>query len=216
MPQASTSKWVVPRPVIPSTTSRAGELAALRSFGDGPNVVAGGGRGFGGLDVDGFGVGMQSGLDLFEIEGFAVGGGDQVDLAAEGLGQGDPALAEFAGGEDQDAVAGRGEVGDRGFHGAGAGAGEEQDVILGADELLQLGEDLGVEGAELGGAVVDVRSGHGELGGGEQRGGSGGEEAGFAEHGGISSKIWPGVDITGCNHRIHTNVNNVNRANEEK
>jgi hypothetical protein len=49
-----------------------------------------------------------------------------------------------------------------------------------------LGEDASVEGAELGGAVVDVGSGHGELGGREQGSRTGSKEASFAEHGGFS------------------------------
>jgi len=157
-------------------------IGGFERRGDGLDVVAGGGGGFGGLDVDGFGVGLQCCLNLFQIKGFAVGRGDEVDLAAEGFGEGDPAFTEFTGAEDEDAVAGRGEVADRGFHGSGAGAGQEQDIVFGADELFELGEDFGVEGAEFGGAVVDVRGGHGELGGWEQWGRSGGVEAGFAEH----------------------------------
>ena len=114
-------------------------------------------------------LGLERLLDFGEVEGLAVGRFDDVDFAAESFGQAHPALAEFSGGEDQDAVAGRGEVGDRGLHGAGAGRGEQQHVVFGADEDLELGEDFLEEGAELGGAVVDVGGGHGELGGGQQR-----------------------------------------------
>ena len=155
----------------------------LEELGDAFDVVADAGGGFGGLDEDGAGFELEGGFDFVEREGLAVGCFDDVDVAAEGFGEGGPALAELAGGEDEYAVAGRGEVGDGGFHGAGAAAGEDDDVVLGADELLELGEDAGVEGAELGGAVVDVGGGHGELGGGEQGRRARGEEASFADHG---------------------------------
>ena len=157
--------------------------SCLEQLGDGGDAVAHAGGGLGGLHEDGAGFELERGFDFVEREGLAVGRGDDVDLAAEGLGEGGPALAELAGGEDEHAVAGRGEVGDGGFHGAGAGAGEDDDVAGGgADELLELGEDAGVEGAELGGAVVDIGGGHGELRGGEQGRGAGGEEARFADH----------------------------------
>ena len=111
------------------------------------------------------------------------------------MANGRPAFAELAGGEDEDAVAGGGEIGDRGFHGAGSGGGEDDDVAgLGADKLLELDQDAGVEGAELGGAVVNVCGSHGELGGGEQRGGAGGEEAGFADHGFIVDGLGGGIE----------------------
>ncbi len=96
-------------------------------------------------------------------------------MAAEGFGDAGPALAELAGCEDEDAVAGGGEVGDGGFHGSGARGGEDDDVVFGADEVFELGEDAGVECAELGGAVVDVSGCHGKLGGGEQWRRAGGE-----------------------------------------
>ena len=109
-------------------------------------------------------------------------------MASKGLGEGGPALAELTGGEDEDAVAGRGEVGDGGLHGAGAGAGEDDDVVGGTDELLELGEDTGVEGAELCGAVMDVSRGHGELSGGEQGGGARREETCLTDHGFYSNE----------------------------
>ena len=167
---------------MPSTMKRASDFSSLRSLADGLDVVADAGGGLGGLDEDGAGLELEGGLDVGEGEGAAVGCGDYVDLAAEGLGDAGPAFAEFSGGEDEDAVAGRGEVGDGGFHGSGAGGGEDEDVVGGADEVFELGEDAGVEGAELGGAVVDVGGCHGELGGGEQWGRAGREESSFADH----------------------------------
>ena len=139
------------------------------------------------MHEDAAGFEFEGGFDVIEGEGLAVGGADDVYGTAEGFGEGRPALAELAGCEDEDAISGGGEVGDGGLHGSGAGGGEEDDIVGGADEVFELGEDAGVEGAELGGAVVDVGGGHGELGGGEEGGGAGGEEAGFADHVGI---VW--------------------------
>ena len=87
-------------------------LLVLEQLSDGLDVVAHAGGRLGGLDEDDTGLELQGGLDLIEREGAAVGRGDDVDLAAEGLGDAGPALAELAGGEHQYAVAGRGEVGD--------------------------------------------------------------------------------------------------------
>ncbi len=49
---------------------------------------------------------MEIRFNLVDGEGTAVGRADDVDVAAEGFGDAGPALAEFAGGEDEDAVAG--------------------------------------------------------------------------------------------------------------
>ncbi len=165
-----------------STMSSASAAVLLEEVGDALDVVADAGRGFGGLDKDGAGLELEGGVDLIERKRAAVGGFHHVDVAAEGLGDAAPALAELAGSEDEDAVAGRGEVGDGGLHGAGAAAREDDDVVLGADELLELGEDAGVEGAELGRAVMNVSGCHGELGGGKQGRRARSEEASFPDH----------------------------------
>ncbi len=60
--------------------------------------------------------------------------------------------------------------------------GEQQDVVLGADEDFELGQHLLEEGAELRRAVVHVGGGHGELGGRQQRGGAGGIKASLPDH----------------------------------
>jgi len=111
----------------------------LDELGDGFHVVADGGGGFGSLDVKGLDIRRQGGLDGGEVEGLAIGGGDGFRNAAEGLSQADPAFAEFARCKYQDFIARRGEVRNGGFHGAGAGAGEQQDVVLRADEDFELG-----------------------------------------------------------------------------
>ncbi len=162
----------------------------LEELRDGGRAVANAGGGLGGLHEDAAGFKAEGGFDFVEREGLSIRGGDDVDLAAEGLGESRPALTELAGGEDEDAITGGGEVRDSGFHGSGAGAGENDDVACaGADELLELGEDAGVEGAELGGAVMDVGSGHGELGSGKQGRWAGSEEACFADHVCIVSRV---------------------------
>ncbi len=149
MPQPSMSRCVVPRPVMASTMSRASLTFSLRSLAM-PSMswrtpvedsVA--------WTKTARVSSLSAALDLVEREGAAVRSFDHVDVAAEGFGEAAPALAELAGGEDEDAVAGRGEVGDGGLHGAGAAAREDDDVVLGADEVLELGEDAGVECAEL-------------------------------------------------------------------
>lgn len=144
------------------------------------------------MHEDAAGFELEGRFDVIEGEGLAVGGADDVDGTAEGFGEGGPALAELAGCEDEDAISGRCQVGDGGFHRSCSGGGEEDDIVGGGDEVFELGEDAGVEGAELGGAVVDVGGGHGELGGGEEGGGAGGEEAGFADHVGI---VWAEVRV---------------------
>ena len=168
---------------MPSTTSKRFGRNFADQLGDRFNIVADRGGSLSCLHVDGAMLGLEGGADGVEVEGLAVGCGDHVRLAAEGLGQACPALAEFAGSEDQDAVAGRGEIGDRGFHGAGAGTGEQEDVVLGADEDLELGEHLLEEGAELGSAVVDVGGSHGELSGRQQRRWAWRKKTGLTNHG---------------------------------
>jgi hypothetical protein len=95
-------------------------VGLLKELGDCAEAVARAGGGFGGLHEDDTGFEPQRGLDGIEREGFAVGRGDEIDLAAESLGEAGPSLAELAGAEDEDAVAGRGEIGDGGLHCAGA------------------------------------------------------------------------------------------------
>lgn len=151
--------------------------------------MADAGGGFGGLHEDDAGFELEGSFHGVDRKRLAVGGGDDVDGTAEGLSEGCPALAELAGGEDEDAVAGAGEIGHGGFHGAGAGGGEQDDIVGGADEVFEPGEDAGEESAELGGAVVDIGGGHGELRGGEEGGWAGGEETGFADHVDI---VWRG------------------------
>src|SRR5690242_11979273 len=103
-------------------------------------------------------------------------------MAAEGLGDAGPALAELAGGQNQHAVSRRGEIGDGSLHRSRAGAGENDDIVLGADEVLKLRENARVEGAEFRGPVVDVCGGHGKLGSRKERRRSRSKQASFADH----------------------------------
>jgi hypothetical protein len=122
------------------------------------------------LHVYGAGLDLEGFAHFVQIEGLAVRGADHVNVAAKGFGQAYPALTELARAEDQYAVSWRGDVRDGRFHRTGAGGGEQNDVILGADEGLQIAQNLRVEGTEFRGAVVDVRRCHGELGCRKKRG----------------------------------------------
>jgi hypothetical protein len=70
-----------------------------------------------------------------------------------------PALAEVPGRDDEVALARGDEVGDRGLERAGAGGGEEQHVVLGAEGLTEAPEAAVVDRAEVRAAVVDDRLG---------------------------------------------------------
>ncbi len=157
-------------------------ISFLEQLGDAGYAVADASGGFSSLHEHGAGLNLERLLDRIEREGFAIGGGDDLDIAAERLTKSGPAFAELAGREDENAVARRSKVRHRCFHRARAGACEQQNVILGADELLELLEYALEEGAELRGAVVHIGSGHGELGGGKQGRGTGSKEAYLANH----------------------------------
>ena len=60
---------------------------------------------------------------------------------------------------------------------------QQEHVVLGAHEDLQLGEHFLEEGAEFRGAVMHVGGRHGELGGGKQGRRTGSKKARFADHG---------------------------------
>ena len=150
-------------------------VGAFQQRGDGLHVVTRAGGGFGGLHVE-HACALELGLDFAQIEGLAVGDLDQFDLAAEGLGEIAPALAKLSGGQHDDLVAGRSEVGNRGFHGAAAGGSENENVILGADEGLEIGKCTGEDFAEFRRAVMHVRGGDCILGGWKKRSRTGSKE----------------------------------------
>ena len=85
---------------------------------------------------------------------------DPLDVEAVLLADRDPALAERAGGDDRDAVAGGAEVRGGGVHRARPGRGEEQHLGLGAEHVLEPREAALVHLAEVGAAVVHHRLGH--------------------------------------------------------
>src|SRR6202044_3449866 len=125
---------------------------------------------------------------FFQVEGLAIGRTDYIDIASERLSQADPALAELARCEDQNAVTGRGQVGNRCFHRSGTGGGEQNDVILGPDKGLQVAEYLQVQGAKFGGAVVYIGGSHRELGCRQKRSGAGSKKTDLTDHGSIVNK----------------------------
>ena len=140
-------------------------------------------------DEDGASFELECGLHFIEREGLTVGRADYIDVTAEGLGDAGPALAELAGGEHKNAVAWRGEIRDRSLHGTGAGAGQQDHVVGGADELLELCENARVESAKLSRAVVDVGCSHGKLSCGKKRCWTRREEARFANHATYSTEF---------------------------
>ena len=153
-------------------------VGALQQRGHALHVVTRAGRGFRRLHVE-HASAVELRLHFAQIEGLAVGNAHQFDLAAERLGQIAPALAELAGGEHDDFLAGRSEVRDRGFHGAGAGGSEKQNIVLGADEGLQIGQGSGEDFTELRRAVMHVRSSDCILGGGKQGSWTGSKKTGL-------------------------------------
>ena len=103
------------------------------------------------------------------------------DLGAVALGDGGEAVAEGADGHAERLVADGEGVDDGGFHGAGAGGGDDQDFLVGAEEGLDAGGDAFEELGELGPAVVD----HFACGGGKDvwRAGGGTRNAQIRGHG---------------------------------
>ena len=143
-------------------------VGSLQQRGDRLNVMARASGGFRRLHVENGGA-VELGADFAEIEGLTIGSGDQFNLAVESLGQIAPALAKLAGGEHDDLVTRRGEIGDGGFHGAAAGGSKDQNIILGADEGLEISHGAAEDLAELGGAVMHVCGRNGVLRGRKKR-----------------------------------------------
>ena len=149
------------------------------------HIVAGAGRGLGGLHIDGLVLGLERRLHLGQVKSFTVGLLDHIHLQAEGLGQIHPALAEFARRQHQHAVARRGQIRDRSLHRARPGAREQQHIVLRADKDLQLRQNFGEQRAELRCAMMNVGRRHGKLGSGKQGRRTGRKQAGFADHGSL-------------------------------
>ncbi len=94
----------------------------------------------------------EVGLDGAAPRDIDAAGLDAVRLAHRG-----EALAERAVHEEEDAVAARERVHDRGFHAPGPRDGEEEDVAFGVEEVLERPGQAGHESGELGPTVVDHR-----------------------------------------------------------
>ena len=154
----------------------------LEKLGHTLHVVAHAGRGFGRLHEHGARLDLQRLAHFVQREGLPIGRAHHIHGAAESFGQGNPALAEFSRGEHQHPVAGRGQVRDRSFHGAGARGGEQQHIVLRADKGLQLSEHALVQSAELRRAVMDIGGRHGELRGRKQRSRAGREKSCLPDH----------------------------------
>ena len=93
---------------------------SLQQAGERGDIVAHAGGCFRGLHENGLHVRREQGLNLADGERLAIGFGEDDGFTVEGLGQRNPALAEFAGAQHQNLVAGAGEIADGGFHGSGA------------------------------------------------------------------------------------------------
>ncbi len=181
MPSASIGSSITPTAVMPSTTRSVSRSRV--SLAISRDRVKRGRRGLARLHEDEARLGMlaQRALDRRRLDGASpldlqLGDGEAVrgrDLA--------PALAELAAVHDQDAVAGRRGVDHRRFHGAGAGRGEDQDVLRGREEPLQAFLHLGEDRLELRRAVVDDRLRHREQHLGRDGRRPGGEQV-FLDH----------------------------------
>ena len=82
---------------------------------------------------------------------------DRVDRRAERFGDRDEAVAELAGDDDEDRIAGAENVGEGRFHHRRSGAGEGQNVMRRAEDRLQALLAFRQHGLELGAAVVEDR-----------------------------------------------------------
>ena len=86
---------------------------------------------------------------------------DRVDRRAERLSDRDEALAELAGDDDEDRIAGAENVGEGRLHHRRSGAGEDQNVMRRTEDRLQALLAFRKHGFELGAAVVEDRQGCG-------------------------------------------------------
>ena len=173
MPQRSIGTSNTPTAVMPSTTSSVSRSRVIR--GDLFHRMQRGGRGLARLHEDATDAGM---LVEEPAHIFDAGAASPLDLELddlEAVGRGDlrPALAELAAVDDQHLVARREQVGDRCFHRAGAGRGEDEHVLLGLEDLLQRTLGVREDLAELRRAVVDDRLRHRQEHPRRHRGGTG-------------------------------------------
>ena len=135
---------------------------ALGDLGDRLDVVDDAGRGLaqrGEDDLDPVVLGQQP-VDLGRVQPLAPAGLVADGLAAVGVAELDPALAELAGGAGQHGLAGPHEVGHRGVHRARAAGAEAQDVVGRLEDAGQLAQHPLVDLHERGRAVVEHRRRH--------------------------------------------------------
>src|ERR1019366_3915938 len=143
-------------------------VGAFQQGGDGLHVVTRPGGSLGGLHVKHART-LELGLDVAQVEGLPVRNLDELDLAGKRLGEITPAFAKLSGGKHDNFLAGRSQVGNRGLHGAAAGRGENENVVVSADEGLEIGKCTGEDFTEFGRAVMHVRGGNGILSGWKKR-----------------------------------------------
>ena len=158
-PQASISNGMAPRPLMPSTSSSGSPGAARIDLGQLVHRVGDAGRGLVVRDQHGA---VRLVRRKVVAERSRIGGGAPLDLEALDVGAeggrdlGEP-VAERADGDGQDAVARRERIDHGRLERAGPGAGQEQDLAVGADQLGQAGRRLAQQLRELAAAVVDHR-----------------------------------------------------------
>ena len=104
----------------------------------------------------------------------------------------DPAVAERAGGDAEDAIARLDEVREHRLERAGAGGREEQDVVLGAEDELELAQHLAVGRDEARAAVVLLRRAHDGQHLGRHRHRAGREQERVVSHGRAPHAAAPG------------------------
>ena len=160
IPHSSWRSSAAPRPETASTariTSWRLQTSAIAWTSWTMPVLVSRERGEGDVDL---GVLGQEAVELRGVETLAPAGLVAHEIAAVGLGELDPALAELAGRGGQHGLAGADEVGGGRLHRAGAAGGEDEHVVLGLEDLGQLAQHPLVELDEGRSAVVEHRRGH--------------------------------------------------------
>jgi hypothetical protein len=107
------------------------------------------------------------------------------EIGAVGADEVRPALAEVPSRDDEVPLAGVDEIGYGRLERARSGSGEEQDVVLGAEDLLQPRETPLVRDLEVGPAMVHHRLGHHRQHLGRHRSRAGREQVALLGHRGL-------------------------------
>jgi hypothetical protein len=158
-------------------------VGLLDDFAHGFDVVLSASGRFRGLDEDAFDVLVlrERVLDLGRLNSLAIRSREHSGFHAPGFHDFDPALAEFAGGTDEDFVSRRKEVLGGSFETTGAGSDQNQHVVRSAENGCQIVQNLLIQVSEIFRSVVDVRAHHGVQGCRKKRGRTGGEQTLFLD-----------------------------------